>query len=59
METEVEKRNPDCTPCRIVGSIGLVSIGAYLANAAFKNKTTPGKVLVSTISFGNNSLLNS
>ena len=51
MTTEVENRPRDCTACRMVGSVGLVGIGAYLANAAFKNKNLPGKIFVATISF--------
>ncbi|CAH2091772.1 unnamed protein product [Euphydryas editha] len=51
MTTVVENRPPDCTACRIFSSIGLVGIGAYLANAAFKNTTLPGKIVVSTFSF--------
>lgn len=50
MTNEVENRPRDCTACRTVGSVGLVGIGAYLANAAFKNKTLPGKIVVATIS---------
>lgn len=53
MPTDIENRPRDCTACRIVGSVGLVGIGSYLANAAWKNKTFAGKVVISSFSLGN------
>lgn len=53
MPTVIENRPKDCTACRIVGSVGLVGIGAYLANAGWKNKTLVGKVVISSFSLGN------
>lgn len=49
MKTE-EATPRDCFSCRMVGAVGLIGIGGYLANQAFKNKTLPGRVLVSTLS---------
>ncbi|XP_041973411.1 uncharacterized protein LOC121729091 [Aricia agestis] len=48
--TSTEKVPKDCTACRLTGAVGLVGIGAYLANIAWKNKTTPGKLVISTLS---------
>ncbi|CAH2063600.1 unnamed protein product, partial [Iphiclides podalirius] len=43
-------RPRDCMGCRIVGAAGLIGIGAYLANVAWKNKTFVGRITFSTIS---------
>ncbi|CAK1551631.1 unnamed protein product [Leptosia nina] len=50
MPSVVADRPRDCTSCRIVGSIGLVGIGGYLANVAWQNKTFIGKLTISTMS---------
>lgn len=52
MPAVVEQKTRDCLGCRLVGSAGLVGIGAYLANVAWKNKTFAGRVVVSTLSLG-------
>ncbi|PZC76758.1 hypothetical protein B5X24_HaOG204146 [Helicoverpa armigera] len=41
----------DCLSCRIVGAVGMVGIGGYLANSACKNKSTAGKYGLSMLSF--------
>ncbi|CAK1578109.1 unnamed protein product [Parnassius mnemosyne] len=46
----VTNRPRDCFGCRIVGAAGLIGIGAYLSNVAWKNKTIAGRVTFSTIS---------
>ncbi|RVE48667.1 hypothetical protein evm_006738 [Chilo suppressalis] len=49
-EVEVTATPKDCLGCRIVGAVGLVGIGGYLANYAWKNKTFAGKLTLSTLS---------
>ncbi|KAG6448105.1 hypothetical protein O3G_MSEX005313 [Manduca sexta] len=51
MSTEVKARPKDCLACRIVGAAGLIGIGGYLANYAWKNKTFAGRYTLSTLSF--------
>lgn len=53
MATKENARPGDCLSCRIVGAVGMVGIGAYLANSACKIKTLPGKYGLSALSFGN------
>lgn len=51
--TKEETAKPrDCLACRLVGSAGLIGIGAYLANYAWKNKSFAGRVTLSTLSLG-------
>ncbi|VVC99060.1 unnamed protein product [Leptidea sinapis] len=50
MPSVVTDRPRDCTACRIVGAVGLLGIGGYLANVAWKNKTFAGKLVISTLS---------
>ncbi|CAF4895288.1 unnamed protein product [Pieris macdunnoughi] len=50
MPSVVADRPRDCTSCRIVSAVGLIGIGGYLANVAWQNKTTAGKVAISTMS---------
>lgn len=52
MAKEVNAKPKDCTACRLVGAAGLVGIGGYLANYAWKNKTFAGKLALSTFSLG-------
>lgn len=54
MSSVVSDRPRDCLGCRVVGAAGLIGIGAYLANVAWKNKTFAGRVTFSTISLGKN-----
>ncbi|CAG9791831.1 unnamed protein product [Diatraea saccharalis] len=51
-KTEVATGPKDCLGCRLVGAAGLVGIGGYLANYAWKNKTFAGKLTLSTLSLG-------
>lgn len=41
MKTE-EATPRDCFSCRVVGAVGLIGIGGYLANQAFKIKLCLG-----------------
>ncbi|CAG4940282.1 unnamed protein product [Colias eurytheme] len=50
MTSVVTDRPRDCFGCRVVGAMGLVGIGGYLANAAWKNNTLAGRVAISTMS---------
>ncbi|KAI5641894.1 hypothetical protein NE865_05893 [Phthorimaea operculella] len=50
MVKEVSAPPKDCLACRLVGAAGMCGIGAYLANIAWKNKTLPGRVVISTLS---------
>ncbi|KPJ10559.1 hypothetical protein RR48_06353 [Papilio machaon] len=50
MTSTVSSRPRDCLGCRIVGAAGLIGIGAYLANVAWKNQSFIGKVTFSTVS---------
>ncbi|KAJ8726851.1 hypothetical protein PYW08_015248 [Mythimna loreyi] len=52
MASTENARPRDCLSCRIVGAVGMVGIGGYLANAACKNKSLPGKYGLSVLSFG-------
>lgn len=51
--TATAPRPRDCLACRIVGAVGMVGIGGYLANSACKNKSLSGKYALSVLSFGN------
>uniref|UniRef100_A0A2H1VJ47 SFRICE_016690 n=1 Tax=Spodoptera frugiperda TaxID=7108 RepID=A0A2H1VJ47_SPOFR len=51
MATQENTPPRDCLSCRIVGGVGLVGIGGYLANSACKHKTLPGKYGLSVLSF--------
>lgn len=52
MAKETNTKPKDCMACRLVGAAGLVGIGGYLANYAWKNKTFAGKLTLSTFSLG-------
>lgn len=53
MTTEVAAKPRDCRACQITSSAGLIGIGGYLANIAYKNNTFAGKYTISCLSFGN------